>query len=176
MTKKYELPFCIFVGVNYHDQSILLYCALLSHENSETYEWLFSTWVSCMGRKAPDDILIDQCAAMLKALLMSMPDYRHRWCLCHITDKFCSKLGVYKGYDKFKDELLNFIYDSLDPEEFEESWSSVIVKYKLSENEWLACNNNKLFVEILLICCNCLSMYVQFSDICVWHINKFIVI
>ncbi|KMT17704.1 hypothetical protein BVRB_2g036490 [Beta vulgaris subsp. vulgaris] len=81
LTNEYELPFCNFVGVNHHGQSILLGCALLSHENTETFEWLFSTWLSCMGGKAPVGILTDQCAAMRKALLTSMPTARHRWCL-----------------------------------------------------------------------------------------------
>ncbi|XP_010681755.3 protein FAR1-RELATED SEQUENCE 6-like [Beta vulgaris subsp. vulgaris] len=96
LTNEYELPFSNFVGVNHHGQSILLGCALVSHENTETFEWLFRTWLICMG-------------------------------------------GMIEGYEYFKDELLNAIYDSLEPEEFEGNWSAVISKYKkLSSNEWLA--------------------------------------
>ncbi|XP_010693208.1 protein FAR1-RELATED SEQUENCE 8-like [Beta vulgaris subsp. vulgaris] len=138
LTNEYGLPFANFVGVNHHGQSILLGCALLSHENTETFEWLFSTWLCCMGGKTPKGILTDQDAAMRKALRTSMGEAHHRWCLWHITEKFCSKLGKYKGYEDFKDELLNAIYDSLDAGEFEDSWSTVIVKYKLTENECLA--------------------------------------
>ncbi|XP_010696068.2 protein FAR1-RELATED SEQUENCE 4-like [Beta vulgaris subsp. vulgaris] len=139
LTNEYELPFSNFVGVNHHGQSILLGCALVSHENTETFEWLFRTWLLCMGGKSPGGILTDQCAAMRKALRTSMPNARHRWCLWHITEKFCAKLGMIEGYEYFKDELLNAIYDSLEPEEFEANWSSGILKYKkLSSNEWLA--------------------------------------
>lgn len=84
LTNEYELPFCDFVGVNHHGQSILLSCALLSHENSETCGWLFSTWVSCIGGKAPDGILTNRCATMRKALLTSMSCSRDRRCLWHI--------------------------------------------------------------------------------------------
>ncbi|XP_021763158.1 protein FAR-RED IMPAIRED RESPONSE 1-like [Chenopodium quinoa] len=37
LTNEYELPFANFVGVNHHRQSILLGCALVSHEDSDTF-------------------------------------------------------------------------------------------------------------------------------------------
>ncbi|XP_010689518.2 protein FAR-RED IMPAIRED RESPONSE 1-like [Beta vulgaris subsp. vulgaris] len=139
LTNEYQLPFSNFVGVNHHGQSILLGYILVSHENTETFEWLFRTWLICMGGKSPGGILTNQCSAMRKALRASMPNARHRWCLWHITEMFCAKLGMIEGYEYFKDELLNAIYDSLEPEEFEVNWSAVILKYKkLSSNEWLA--------------------------------------
>ncbi|KAL2894073.1 Protein FAR1-RELATED SEQUENCE 6 [Bienertia sinuspersici] len=47
------------------------------------------------------------------------------------------KLGKCKGYNAFKDELLNAIYDSLSVPEFESSWMAVINKYGLEDNVWL---------------------------------------
>ncbi|XP_056688444.1 protein FAR1-RELATED SEQUENCE 8-like [Spinacia oleracea] len=38
LTNQYKMPFANFVGVNHHGQSILLGCALVSHENSDTFE------------------------------------------------------------------------------------------------------------------------------------------
>ncbi|XP_057251697.1 protein FAR-RED IMPAIRED RESPONSE 1-like [Beta vulgaris subsp. vulgaris] len=96
LTNDYALPFANFVGVNHHGQSILLGCALVSHEDAETYTWVFSTWVKCMGGKAPNCFLTDQDAAMRKALVNAMPDTSHRWCLWHILMKFGKKLGLYK--------------------------------------------------------------------------------
>ncbi|XP_057252341.1 protein FAR1-RELATED SEQUENCE 6 isoform X1 [Beta vulgaris subsp. vulgaris] len=90
-----------------------------------------------MGGKSPMGILTDQDAAMRKALLTSMPEARHRWCLWHITEKFCSKLGMFEKYQDIKDDLLYAIYDSLDPSEFEENWNNVIAKYDLVDNGWL---------------------------------------
>ncbi|XP_010679375.1 protein FAR-RED IMPAIRED RESPONSE 1-like [Beta vulgaris subsp. vulgaris] len=66
LTNEYELPFANFVGVNHHGQSILLGCALLYHESTETFEWLFSTWLCCMSGKAPKGILTDQDAALTR--------------------------------------------------------------------------------------------------------------
>ncbi|XP_021756091.1 protein FAR-RED IMPAIRED RESPONSE 1-like [Chenopodium quinoa] len=55
-------------GVNHHGQTILFGCALVTHENVETFEWVFSNWLRCMDDKAPAGILTDQDAAIRKAL------------------------------------------------------------------------------------------------------------
>ena len=41
LTNKYDMAFTPFVGVNHHGQSMLLGCALLSNEDTETFTWLF---------------------------------------------------------------------------------------------------------------------------------------
>ncbi|XP_056690279.1 protein FAR1-RELATED SEQUENCE 5-like [Spinacia oleracea] len=138
LTNEYDLPFSNFVGVNHHGQTILLGCALLSHEDSETFEWLFTEWLSCMSNKKPIGFLTDQDAAMRKALREVMPDVRHRWCLWHILTKFSHKLGKYNDYELFKVELHNVIYNSLTKNEFEVQWTDVIKKYKLEGEIWLA--------------------------------------
>jgi hypothetical protein len=49
LTNKYEIPFAPFVGVNHHGQSILFGVVLISKENTETFVWLFETWLKCMN-------------------------------------------------------------------------------------------------------------------------------
>ncbi|KAL2896358.1 Protein FAR1-RELATED SEQUENCE 3 [Bienertia sinuspersici] len=66
-----------------------------------------------------------------------MLETRHHWCIWHITEKSSQKLGKCKGYNEFKDELLNIIYDSLTVPEFESSWMAVIDKHGLEDNVWL---------------------------------------
>ncbi|WVZ10998.1 hypothetical protein V8G54_015528 [Vigna mungo] len=68
LTNKYDMPFAPFVGVNHHGQSILLGCGLLSSEDTRSFVWLFETWLRCMGNKAPDNIVTDQCRAMDNAI------------------------------------------------------------------------------------------------------------
>ncbi|KAL2944701.1 Protein FAR-RED IMPAIRED RESPONSE 1 [Bienertia sinuspersici] len=143
LTNKSELPFTNFVGVNHHGQTILLGCALVSHEDVETFTWLFSTWMLCMNGKAPGGILTDQDAAMLKALSVVMPQSRHRWCIWHILKKFSEKLGMYSNYKDFKSELVHAIYDSFTEEEFEKNLTSVIMMYELQENQWLSVRANE---------------------------------
>ncbi|XP_010679719.1 protein FAR-RED IMPAIRED RESPONSE 1-like [Beta vulgaris subsp. vulgaris] len=99
------------------DISILLGCALVSHEDAETYEWVFSTWLLCMGGKAPIEIWTDQDAAIRKALRNAMPESVHRWCIWHIMMKFGKKLGSsYANYKDLKEALTKAIYESVRPE------------------------------------------------------------
>ena len=62
------MPFALFVGVNNHDHSILLGCGLISHVNTETFTWLFDTWLSCMSGSPPLGIITDQDRAMKNAI------------------------------------------------------------------------------------------------------------
>lgn len=41
----HDLPLANFVGVNHHGQMILLGCALVSLDDVETFEWVFSSWL-----------------------------------------------------------------------------------------------------------------------------------
>ncbi|XP_056691306.1 protein FAR-RED IMPAIRED RESPONSE 1-like [Spinacia oleracea] len=118
VTNNYELPFSNFVGVNHHGQTILLGCALVSHEDTETFVWLFKTWLHCMGGKAPISFLTNQCATMRRALeiAMPMPTTKHRWCLWHILQKFGKKLEA----------------------GFEVNWTSSIELYGLGADDWLS--------------------------------------
>ncbi|KAK1397038.1 hypothetical protein POM88_006901 [Heracleum sosnowskyi] len=45
LTNKYDMPFAPFVGVNHHGQSILLGCGLISHEDTNTFTWLFNSFL-----------------------------------------------------------------------------------------------------------------------------------
>ncbi|KAL2928418.1 Protein FAR-RED IMPAIRED RESPONSE 1 [Bienertia sinuspersici] len=94
MTNDYELPFANFVGVNHHGQTILFGCALISHEDIETFSWVFRQWLLCMGDKAPGAILTDQAAAMIRPIAEIMPLTTHRWCIWHIMHKVPHKLGA----------------------------------------------------------------------------------
>ncbi|KAL2904611.1 Protein FAR1-RELATED SEQUENCE 6 [Bienertia sinuspersici] len=82
-------------------------------------------------------VLTDEAAAMRNALRSTMPETRHRWCIWLITEKFSQKLGKCKGYNEFKDELLNAIYDSLSVPELESNWMAIINKHELEDNVWL---------------------------------------
>ncbi|KAL2893267.1 Protein FAR1-RELATED SEQUENCE 5 [Bienertia sinuspersici] len=114
LTNQYEFPFANFT--------------------TETFEWVFRTWVHCMRGIALGGILTDQAAVMRNALRSAMPETCHHWCIWHITEKFSQKLGKCKGHNEFKDELLNVIYDSLFVPEFESSWMVVINKHGLEDN------------------------------------------
>ncbi|XP_021771171.1 protein FAR1-RELATED SEQUENCE 5-like [Chenopodium quinoa] len=134
LTNEYKLPFCNFVGVNHHGKTVLFGCALVSRETAETFEWVFSNWLRCMGEKQPIGILTDQDPAMRKALKVTMQGTVHRWCIWHITKKFAKKL---KNYSEIEADLECAIYDCLDCEEFEANWLEAIKKHELEDDECL---------------------------------------
>ncbi|KAH9746193.1 protein FAR1-RELATED SEQUENCE [Citrus sinensis] len=137
LTNKYDMPFAPFVGVNHHGHSILFGCGLISHEDVETFTWLFRTWLACMSNSAPIGIITDQDKAMKIAIAAVFPNTRHRWCLWHILKKIPDKLGGYKQYRDISDMLHCAVYDSQSPAKFEEIWHRMIVEYDLCGNDWL---------------------------------------
>ncbi|KAA8541383.1 hypothetical protein F0562_025347 [Nyssa sinensis] len=137
LTNKYDMPFAPFVGVNHHGHSILLGCGFISNEDTDTFTWLFQTWLTCMSGRAPSGIITDQDKAIKKAIEKVFPNTCHRWCLWHIMKKIPKKLKGYKEYESIKSILQKAVYDTLSPNEFECSWNLMIEKYKLNGNEWL---------------------------------------
>ncbi|KAL2926721.1 Protein FAR1-RELATED SEQUENCE 5, partial [Bienertia sinuspersici] len=79
----YRLPFAPFVGVSHHGKSIVFAATLLSHEDTETFVWVFNQWLKCMGNP-PKGILTDQCKAIAKAVETVFVGVPHRLCLWHI--------------------------------------------------------------------------------------------
>ncbi|XP_042939228.1 protein FAR1-RELATED SEQUENCE 5-like isoform X2 [Carya illinoinensis] len=138
LTNRYGMPFAPFVGVNHHGQSILLGAGLISSEDTETFIWLFQTWLQCMDGVAPKAIITDQDRAMKNAIAIVFPETRHRFCLWHILKKAPEKLGAYAAYKSgLKTELMKCVYDTQTIEEFEKCWSVFINTYHLHENVWL---------------------------------------
>ncbi|XP_058008148.1 protein FAR-RED IMPAIRED RESPONSE 1-like [Hevea brasiliensis] len=143
LVNRYKLPFATIVGVNHHGQSILLGCALISHEDVNTFKWLFMTWLEAMEDVHPNSILTYQCESMRKAIREVMPNTRHRFCLWHILCKVPEKFKGVTDYDSACLEFKAVIYDSLTIEMFERNWNEFVVKYGLERNEWLS----KLYVD-----------------------------
>jgi hypothetical protein len=52
LTNIYNMPFAPFVRVNHHGQSILLGAGLISSEDTDTFVWLFKSWLDCMNGRA----------------------------------------------------------------------------------------------------------------------------
>ncbi|XP_042950403.1 protein FAR1-RELATED SEQUENCE 5-like [Carya illinoinensis] len=138
LTNRYGMPFAPFVGVNHHGQSILLGAGLISSEDTETFTWLFETWLNCMDGNAPNAIITDQDRAMKNAIAVVFPNSRHRFCLWHILKKVPEKLGSHNAYKTgLKSHLLKCVYDSQTIEEFEKCWDVLNMTYNLQENAWL---------------------------------------
>ncbi|XP_038678496.1 protein FAR-RED IMPAIRED RESPONSE 1-like isoform X2 [Tripterygium wilfordii] len=138
LTNRYDMPFAPFVGVNHHGQSILLGCGLVSNEDTNTFIWLFRTWLTCMYDVAPQGIITDQDRAMKSAIEIVFPRTRHRWCLWHILKKVPEKLGSFKEYVRITYAMGNAIFDSQSVEQFECGWKLMVEKFRLEDNVWLS--------------------------------------
>ncbi|KAL4323438.1 hypothetical protein GQ457_11G022480 [Hibiscus cannabinus] len=136
LKNRYRMPFCPFIGVNHHNQSMLLGCALISCEDTNNYVWVFKTWLSCMEGKAPHGIITDQCMAIGNAIEKVFPNTKHRWCIWHIMRNAKKHLNFNEDRDKIRKELRRALHDSLSIEEFEKKWEEIGVKYKLQEINW----------------------------------------
>ncbi|KAF2306323.1 hypothetical protein GH714_016436 [Hevea brasiliensis] len=137
LINRYRMPFASIIGVNHHDQSILLGSALISHKDAKTFRWVFSTWLAAMCGGAPNAILTDQCESMKSTIREVMPNTTHRFCIWHILCKVPEKLRRVQEYDKASKEFIALIYDSLSPTMFERNCHEFVVKYNLEGNEWL---------------------------------------
>ncbi|XP_071728062.1 protein FAR-RED IMPAIRED RESPONSE 1-like [Rutidosis leptorrhynchoides] len=137
LTNKYNMPFAPFVGVNHHGQSMLFGCGLVSREDTETYVWLFKSWLECMDGHAPKAIITDQCRAIQGAVARVFPDSLHRLCLWHIMKKVPEKLGKLNKYKAIKKTLKSLVYESIQSQEFEDGWSQMIKEYAIDKNDWL---------------------------------------
>ncbi|XP_021725297.1 protein FAR1-RELATED SEQUENCE 5-like [Chenopodium quinoa] len=137
LCNRYKMPFSPFVGCNHHGSNIHFAAALISHEDSESFEWVFRHFVECMGQP-PKGILTDQCKAIGKAVENVFQDVPHRLCLFHIKQNAARNLGKLPRWKEIETDLDHVVHDNFSIEEFEDAWKAMVIKYKLQKNTWLS--------------------------------------
>ncbi|KAH9702052.1 protein FAR1-RELATED SEQUENCE [Citrus sinensis] len=123
LTNKYDMPFAPFVGVNHHGQSILLGYGLISHEDTETFTWLFDTWLSYKY-----DISNNQW-------LNGLYKERNRWVPCFVKTTFWAEMSTTQyseSMNAFFDGYVNLKTLKQFVEKYEKAMESKI------EKEWQA--------------------------------------
>ncbi|KAL6219017.1 hypothetical protein ACLB2K_012224 [Fragaria x ananassa] len=78
-TNTYSLIFAPLVGVNNHGQTIILACAFLNNETTDSFTWFFKEFLKAMPGDAPRMIITDQDPAMTKTISEVLPQTFHRW-------------------------------------------------------------------------------------------------
>ena len=96
-TNVYDMPFALIVGVDNHGKTILFGCALLKDQTTETFEWLFDTFLIANDGKMPQTIITDQDQSIANALDSRFPMSVRRFCYWHII-----KVMKQKQYAFFK--------------------------------------------------------------------------
>lgn len=137
-TNDYDRPFAPFVGVNHHKQTVVFGAALLYDETTESFKWLFETFLGAMSGKQPKTILTDQSAAMANAILKVFPETKHRLCVWHIYQNAAKNLSrIFHGQDQFAMDFGKCVYDHEEEEDWLLAWNDMLSKHKLTENKWL---------------------------------------
>ncbi|XP_074315453.1 protein FAR1-RELATED SEQUENCE 5-like [Silene latifolia] len=136
LSNRYQMPFCPFVRVNHHGSTILYAAALISYEDTESFEWVFEKWMECMGR-APTVLLTDQCKAMEGAIKKVFPETKHRLCLWHILQNADKNLKDHPQFPQIDRDLRTLVHESITEEELQDMWDDFMEKYNLQRNKWL---------------------------------------
>jgi hypothetical protein len=134
-TNMYNLPFAPIVGVNNHCHTIVLGCALLPDETTETYKWVFNKWMQAMDQKHPDHIMTDQEAAIGKAIEAVFPESVHRNCIFHVFQLAKKHLGalLVEGHP-FAEAFYSCVYGTDTEEQFEICWQQMLQNHGKADN------------------------------------------
>jgi hypothetical protein len=116
----------------------LFLTAFLLNQRTESYEWLFRTFLHAMGGKAPRLIIPDEAASMKSAIKTVFSDTIHRFCMWYIMEKVGEKVGPPTRHDKKIWTRLNAcVWGSEKGDEFDVQWNAIISEFGLEENGWL---------------------------------------
>uniref|UniRef100_A0A0D3BSR6 Protein FAR1-RELATED SEQUENCE n=1 Tax=Brassica oleracea var. oleracea TaxID=109376 RepID=A0A0D3BSR6_BRAOL len=132
----YRVPFAPFVGVNHHRRYALLGCALIGEESESAYSWLFRTWRKAVGGgQAPGVMITDQDKVLSDVVAEVFPTARHCFSLWSVVSKVPEMVNPLD--DGFTECFRDCVDGAWTDEQFERSWSEMVGKFELNENEWL---------------------------------------
>ncbi|XP_074282754.1 protein FAR1-RELATED SEQUENCE 5-like [Silene latifolia] len=83
-TNKYDMICAPFVGINNHTRICLFGVGFMLNERTESFEWLYGTFLKSMGGIQPKTIMTDQFKAMSNAIKECFPHLKHRLCVWHL--------------------------------------------------------------------------------------------
>lgn len=99
--------------------------AMLSNEKTESYVWLFHTFLKAVGGVAPKLIITDEAASMKIAIQDVFTTTVHRLCMWHILMKVLDNVGLaLKEDEELHKRLSHCVWSSETPTELEEEWAS----------------------------------------------------
>ncbi|XP_059639869.1 protein FAR1-RELATED SEQUENCE 5-like [Cornus florida] len=132
-------PFAVFLGLNHHREIVVFGLAFMYDETTDSFGWLFNTFLKAMSHKAPSTILNDQDTAMVKALVQVMPDIKHLLCTWHLMRNAQKNLGnLSVGEKGIKSEISKLMYEIEGEEEFLVEWALMEKEFAVENNNWLA--------------------------------------
>ena len=93
---------CFFLGFNHYRSFVIFGETLLYDETTESFKWLFKTFLEAHSHKKPKTIFTDQDQAMAEALVEVMPETHHGLCAWHLMQNEIKHLdNLMKGESNF---------------------------------------------------------------------------
>ena len=106
---------------------------MLYDETTESFRWLFETFLATHDNKKPKTIFTDQDFAMGKAIGEVMPDTSHGLCTWNIMENALKHL-IQDGSNVLQD-FKACMYECHEVDEFEEA--SAALRLKVTKSSWL---------------------------------------
>ncbi|KAK2645757.1 hypothetical protein Ddye_020952 [Dipteronia dyeriana] len=136
-TNKENRPLAGFVGFNHHREIIIFGVVLIYDETTDSFIWLFETFLEAISKYAPKIIFTDQDIVMAKDISSMMPNTYHRLYTWYIMQNALKKVNqMFRGPDGVNKVLSKFIYCYDKEDEFLAAWDKMLIKYNLHENDW----------------------------------------
>ncbi|XP_057500887.1 protein FAR-RED ELONGATED HYPOCOTYL 3-like [Actinidia eriantha] len=139
LVNKHDMPFAPFVGVNHHGQSTLLGCGFISKEDTESFSWLFQTWITCMWGCAPKAIITDQWFIKKYELesntwLEGLYSERKRWVPAYLKDVFWAGMSSTQRSEGINVYFDGYIHSKTTLKQFVEQYENALASKVESEN------------------------------------------
>ncbi|XP_057248318.1 protein FAR1-RELATED SEQUENCE 5-like [Beta vulgaris subsp. vulgaris] len=126
-TNKYGMICGPFVGMNHHQRNVMFGVGFLLNEDTDSFVWLFDSFLKSMGGRSPITIMTDQDAAMAKAISIVFPNVIHRLCIWHIGKNSINNIKGLRGKAGFVD-LFNYVLEHCETKsEFKQYWTRGMV-------------------------------------------------
>ena len=128
----------VFIGFNHHREMVIFGAALLYNETTESFKWLFESFLKAHGGRKPKSIFTSQDFAIAKALAEVMSETWHGLCTWHIMQNGIKKLGnLMKDGSLFLRDFKDCMYKYDNESEFKEAWNKMIQTYTIKDLSWL---------------------------------------
>ncbi|RYR15865.1 hypothetical protein Ahy_B04g072798 isoform C [Arachis hypogaea] len=123
-------PFVVFIGVNYHNQTVVFAACIVT---DETYIWVLQQFLEAMNGRAPSYVIIDGTRAMKNAIEEVFLGTHYRLCTWHLLRNATTNMCSPSFTSKFKDCMLG----DYEIPVFRSRWQTLVKEFGVEEKEWL---------------------------------------
>jgi zinc finger SWIM domain-containing protein 3 len=136
-TNRFKMPFGVFTGVNNHGQSVCFAGSLVDNETTESFVWLFKSFLEMVAGNSPKVILTDDDKAIGNAIneTFAINGTTHRLCHWHLLRNLMKNLLSVLGSEwaNFLSSFLECVAN-LDEDDFRRQWEALKGDYPPAES------------------------------------------